>query len=143
MLDKGEEKLVDLSGAHLGRKPIQGRSHHFGVEFFAILRHDDMAGLVDQAHGEQLTRMYGAVGKFGRIANLIHLMGEGTACGEVGKDDVAVKRKQRIRKPIAFPCRSRNMEFHHVTRAPDFRCQLRISCRTGRNGAWFGMFEEV
>ncbi len=135
MLDKGQEELVDLSRADLGGEPIQRSGHHLGVKFLAVLRQHDVAGLIDQTHGKQLAGMNRAVRKPGRIANLVHLIREGAACGEVGKNDVAVKGKQRIRKPIAFPCCSRNMEFHHVTRAPDFRCRLQFLRGTGRKRA--------
>jgi hypothetical protein len=117
MFDEGHKELVELSRTYLRSKPAQTSRHHLGIELLTILRQDQVADLVNQAHREKRTRMDGSIGVLCGVAHLIHAVSKGTARSQVGKDNIAVKGEKRLGKLITCSCRSRNVKFHHLNPA--------------------------
>ena len=113
MLDKGQQQGVQRRRRHLCAKPIQGAGHHLGVELLAVLRHDHVAGLVDEAHRKKLAGVHRLLRVPGGVAHLIDAQRKLPACRHVCEDNIARIGEERLRKLVAFPCISRNMEFHH------------------------------
>ena len=108
------------------------------VKLLAVARHDHVAGLVDEAHGEQRAGVDGAVGVLVRFAHLVHLVGKAPARRHVGKHHVAVEGEERIGELIAFARLARNVEFHHMkpssqtcTAKRGWRTLLSPACRPG------------
>ena len=131
MFDEGQQELVEFLRTDLGSKPVESRRHHFGIELLAVLRQDEMADLVDQAHGEKRAGMDGTLGVLCRVAHLVHAVRKVAACRQIGEDDVAVKGKKRLGELVACSCALAKCEIPSFKPcAPDFRCQVQSLGRT-------------
>ena len=113
MLDEGEQHGVKGIGAHMGGEPIQRGGHDLRIELLAVLGNEDMAGLVNEAHGVKLPGMDCAVGMMFDVADLIHAVRELAARSHIGKYHVARIGEERLSELIALARIPRNVEFHH------------------------------
>ena len=77
-----------------------------------------MARFIDEAHCEERARVNNPFGIFLHFADQVHLVSKCAAGTEIGKDDIARVRKERISEVVTIPRRSRNVEFHHREQAP-------------------------
>ena len=113
MLDKGEEHAVQFIGADFGGEPVQRGGHHGGVELLAVARHQQVASLVDQAHGVKFAGMNRQFGEFFHLANLVHAVRKFAAGGQIGKNDVPCEGKQQFGELVAFTRAPGYMKLHH------------------------------
>ena len=96
------------------------RAHHLGAVLLAVHPDEIVHDLVDQAHRVDLARLDRPLGIVHQIALLVHLLGEHAGGAEVGEDDVAGDREQRVVELVSVPRPARDVELkgcHHSVQA--------------------------
>ena len=110
-LDEGAEKLFDVVFADSGRKPVERGLRDLRIAGAAIAGDEDVADLVDEAHGEEGAGVDGV--ESGGGADFGHAVRELAAGGEVAKDDVADEVEERVADLVAVANLTGNVKFHH------------------------------
>src|SRR6185437_5535038 len=96
-----EQEAIELAGIGLGGvdlvgEPAGGVAEDIGVDLAAILRDERVREFVDEAHGEECTRVVNGGGVGIGPAGLVQRLGELAAGSDVGEDDVAGVAEQRF-----------------------------------------------
>ena len=91
----------------LGGEPAEGVVHDPGILPLTVGAEDRVLELVDQAQGVDLARPDGALrGPLG-----VDLMGERARRGEIGENDVAFGRKERVLEAVMVAGPPRDVKF--------------------------------
>ena len=113
MLHEGQQQLVHLALADLFGKKAERIGHHRWVVLLTITGDDGVAGLINQAHGVQCAGVDHTLRMVARVAHLVHAVGQLARRRDAGEHHVAIKREERLGKPVAIAYRPRDVKFHH------------------------------
>jgi len=91
MLHKSQQQLFDLFLMKAAGQPGQPLGHDLRIILLAILGHERMAGLINEAHGIESGGVNALLGVALHIAHLIHTMGKLAARRQAGKYDIPVE----------------------------------------------------